>query len=404
MAIATDTFTRTVSGGWGTADSGGAWTVTNGTYFTVNGSQGVISAHAGSTTYARLGSVSSTSTDVYATVSPAAIPVSGNLYMYVHSRSISDSSSGTTSYGAIVQVTAPGAVSAIIRVNGTGVLSSGTLFTASGGDTFNVRVRTTGTSPTTISAKVWKSGTSEPSAWSVSTTDSTSGLQTSGAVSVGSYMSSTVTNGPVNLSWDALTVSDVSQAPSVSAGANSTGTVGVSATLNGTATAAAGATISSTTWSCTAYPGGTAPTITGGTTLTPSFTPGTGGTYTFQLTATDSNTNTASASTQVVVSASSPPTAAATVTSNIARIDATGSTPSVNGDTLSYAISPTTGTSQPAAGVFLAPMGTTAVTYTVTVTEVGNGTSSTVTVSVPAVSTSAAVVATSKVRVAGAWT
>ena len=50
------------------------------------------------------------------------------------------------------------------------------------GDTLLLRLQVTGTNPTTIRAKVWKSGAAEPSAWQVSTTDTTAKLQAAGAV------------------------------------------------------------------------------------------------------------------------------------------------------------------------------------------------------------------------------
>ena len=43
---------------------------------------------------------------------------------------------------------------------------------------------------TTLSAKLWRVGTTEPSAWAATVTDATAGLQSGGSVGINSYMSS----------------------------------------------------------------------------------------------------------------------------------------------------------------------------------------------------------------------
>lgn len=72
------------------------------------------------------------------------------------------------------------------------------------GDRLNVRVQAVGSSPTTVRAKVWKVGTTEPAAWQRSVTDNTAGLQAPGHVGFGSYLSSSATNGPITLAVDQL--------------------------------------------------------------------------------------------------------------------------------------------------------------------------------------------------------
>ena len=59
---------------------------------------------------------------------------------------------------------------------------------------------------TTVRDKVSKTGTTEPSAWLRSVTDSTAGLQAAGHVGFGSYVSSAATNGPVTVAVDQLVV------------------------------------------------------------------------------------------------------------------------------------------------------------------------------------------------------
>lgn len=80
----------------------------------------------------------------------------------------------------------------------------------------------------------------------------------------------------------------VNAPPVVSAGADKTVSVGSVVSQTGTATDADG-TIASTVWSFDTYPSslGSAPTLTGGSTLNASFTPTVAGLYTLRLTATD---------------------------------------------------------------------------------------------------------------------
>jgi len=52
---------------------------------------------------------------------------------------------------------------------------------------YRVRMRVTGTNPTTIKIKVWLDGGAEPASWQVSVSDSTAGLQAAGVTGVSSY-------------------------------------------------------------------------------------------------------------------------------------------------------------------------------------------------------------------------
>ena len=64
------------------------------------------------------------------------------------------------------------------------------------------RATRSGTS-TSLTGKLWRSGTTEPANWQVSATDSTAALQADGGIGVSSYMSSSATTG-VTLSVDDL--------------------------------------------------------------------------------------------------------------------------------------------------------------------------------------------------------
>ena len=65
------------------------------------------------------------------------------------------------------------------------------------GDVIHVRMQTYGTGTTTVRTKVWLGSAGEPSAWTVSATDSYAALQSPGSVGLTAYVSGTTTNFPV---------------------------------------------------------------------------------------------------------------------------------------------------------------------------------------------------------------
>ena len=74
------------------------------------------------------------------------------------------------------------------------------------GAKLKVRLQVTGANPTTVRARAWLSTQTEPSTWTVSATDSTSGIQSAGAVGFVGYMSSSTTNAPITVTFDDLVV------------------------------------------------------------------------------------------------------------------------------------------------------------------------------------------------------
>ncbi|TFV98928.1 PKD domain-containing protein [Leifsonia flava] len=207
ITYASDAFARTVANGFGTADTGGAWTLSGAsTAFQVAGGVGVIRhAKAGGTLDAYLPSATSTTTDLLYRISADKPATGGGIYIVTHGRRIV----GVGSYRAQAIIKSTGQVTlALTRENPIGVgatiqaavLVPGVAFAA--GDQLLVRMRVTGTSPTTIQARIWESGTPEPSVWHRSITDSTGPLQAAGSTGVSTYVSSSATNAPVVLSVD----------------------------------------------------------------------------------------------------------------------------------------------------------------------------------------------------------
>ena len=115
---ASDAFSRTTSNGWGSADSGGAWTTASGSLVTVGGGTGNMSMPtAGSGPSAFLNAVSSTDTDVRVTATTDKAPTGGGIYLSVIGRRVV----GAGDYRAKVRLLANGQVSlALIRTSGAG--------------------------------------------------------------------------------------------------------------------------------------------------------------------------------------------------------------------------------------------------------------------------------------------
>jgi hypothetical protein len=201
-----------VSNGWGTAPTGGAWTVTStAANYAVNGSAGTIVNPTGAGRLAYLASVAAPAADAVVSFGLDKLANGSGTYLMTHARRIT----GQGSYAAKSQVTSTGSVTiGLIRTNSAGTETSiqgaTTIpgLTYAVGDKLTVRVQTLQTSPTTttIQAKVWKTGGTEPTAWQRTTTDSTAGLQAAGHVAFGSYVSSAATNGPVTVAVDQLVV------------------------------------------------------------------------------------------------------------------------------------------------------------------------------------------------------
>jgi PKD repeat protein len=197
-----DGFNRTVRGGWGSAEVGGAWsTVGTSTQFSVNPGGGVLAlSKAGAQLEGYVGP-SRSDADVTEVLSASVVPVGGPLYLTVAGRRVS----AGNAYSAKVLVNANGSVT--LRLSGTAggvdktlagaVTVPGLTYTA--GTSLSARVQVFGTSPTTVRAKVWRTNQTEPSTWQLSATDSQAALQTGGTVGLTAYLSSAATNPPVSV-------------------------------------------------------------------------------------------------------------------------------------------------------------------------------------------------------------
>ena len=194
---ATDAFGRTAANGLGTADTGGAWTVTGGAAnFSVGSGAASLKAPLGGTLTGYLNGVSTTDSDVRAQLSIDKVPTGTGTYASVYGRTV-----GTGTYGAKLRFYPTGAVT-LQASGGSAIVLPG--LTYSPGEQLQVRVQVTGTSPTTTRAKVWRVGELEPTTWQVSGTDSAAAMQAAGGVAIQLYLPTSATNAPVTGRFDNL--------------------------------------------------------------------------------------------------------------------------------------------------------------------------------------------------------
>ena len=208
-----DSFNRSVTGGLGVADVGGAWsTVGNQAQFSVAPGGGVLAlASAGASLEGFVGPARSDA-DVVEVLSASKLPVGGPLYLSVAGRRVS----ANNYYSVKVLINANGSVTALLTGTAGGVSKTlagavtvpGLTYTA--GMSLSVRVQVFGTNPTTVRARVWRTAQAEPSTWQLTSTDAQAALQASGAVGTTAYLSSAATNAPI-----AVTVTSLTAKPSV---------------------------------------------------------------------------------------------------------------------------------------------------------------------------------------------
>ncbi len=203
VTLASDDFNRTLASGWGSADLGGAWsTGASLSNFSVGSGAGTIKmAAAGSGPSIYLNSVSSNDTDLQLQVATDKVATGNGAYLSAVVRKVA----GVGDYRAKVRFMPNGVMRlAITYVSAANVETAlapettvpGLTYTLA--DTLEVRVRATGTGPTALLAKVWKTGATEPG-WLLSGTDGLAGMQVAGGIGTVVYLSSTSTNAPVLL-------------------------------------------------------------------------------------------------------------------------------------------------------------------------------------------------------------
>lgn len=199
-----DTFDRTVSGSWGSADVGGAWSA-SGSRFAV--SPGSATVDADSTSPTAFLSTPIQDVDAVVKVTPpglgSAFSVTGIL--------VRGSAAGAYKLGVYdAQGNNGGDYSVqLVRTTDNGSIVPDSATSIPGGTPVWLRLQAQGTFPTTLRWRVWADGTPEPTAWIGSTTDAASSLQQAGQVGVVAYQSS----GAVPFAFGALWASTLTSPP-----------------------------------------------------------------------------------------------------------------------------------------------------------------------------------------------
>lgn len=193
-AVVTDSFDRLETSGWGTAPTGGAWTVSDAGQTSVTLGVAHVTAIRPGQGVTTQSTATSADTDATVTFSVPQLPTGGGEYIGLVLRRQADD----THYLAKVRITSTGTLSVgLSRMRGgveTVLGASTTLATpVAAGQQISLEGQVTGSSSVALAARAWPASSTAP-AWQSSATDtSTSRISTAGAVGTWSYNSGSAT-------------------------------------------------------------------------------------------------------------------------------------------------------------------------------------------------------------------
>ncbi|MFF8408974.1 hypothetical protein [Streptomyces omiyaensis] len=198
--VVEDRFDRTVSSGWGTADSGQPWTRAGGgaADFSVGSGVGVHTANTRNVLRATTVPVPVADIDVRSDCSMSQVPAGGSAEIFLMARRLGSSDF----YSARLLVAAGGAITLSLRKLVAGVdtqlATYATGLTLAAGAWYTLRLAVSGS---TLQAKVWPAVEGEPPLWQLTTTDTS--LTQLGLVGVRSLLATATTNVlPVEFRFD----------------------------------------------------------------------------------------------------------------------------------------------------------------------------------------------------------
>lgn len=212
QTFALDTFSRTLSNGFGTADRGGTWTpLSSSSLFSAAGGTGNIRMQTPGSGPA-ISLTGMEQRDVAATidVSLDKPPTGGGVYSTLFVRR-----SGANDYRLKLRTLPEGSYLLLARLtNGQEVILGSQYLPLSyqPGTEVRMSLSVEGEGDSLLAGKAWLVGQPEPG-WQVQVSDSTAANQVAGAVGLQSYLSGSSTNAPVMASWDDLTVRSVGSTP-----------------------------------------------------------------------------------------------------------------------------------------------------------------------------------------------
>ena len=206
-----DTFTRSVSNGWGTAETGGIYGISTASDYNVTSSAGTIRTGANVTKVANSATISVQDTQHLVRVKAGTAPAGGNMSVSIVARNIGVNNNYYR--GKLIFATNQQMYINFSRLtNGveTDLASNTTLSDTFVMDTYYwIKFQVEGTSPTNLRIKVWQDGSAEPSSWGKTAKNSQPELQTNGYVGLQTYVSSISTVAPVLYTFDDYAVTDI---------------------------------------------------------------------------------------------------------------------------------------------------------------------------------------------------
>ncbi len=197
--LATDAFGRVLTNAWGTADTGGPWTLSGtASAFSVAGGAGVVAIGPGSTREARLAGVSTSNAVVTVRISADAAAAGGAASTTVIGRLV-----GTSTYAARLRLE-PGGVIRLYLLRDEVALAGSYVLPGAyvPGEAIMLRLSVRGTSPTALGAMIWRASGTQPANWQLQATDATAAMQTAGIVTLKSSISSSSTVATTRIRYD----------------------------------------------------------------------------------------------------------------------------------------------------------------------------------------------------------
>jgi hypothetical protein len=210
---ASDTFSRHVTDGWGSASIGGAYRLVGpAADFAADGATGtIILTTPGTARLTYLPDVSVLNVDVKFRVQTDKPAAGGGQIASFVARYLDNGSA----YLGRLRLASDGSIrlQAVQEANNTSHLLGAEREVLGLANEANraiwVRGQVVGINPTTIRLKAWPDGQPEPFIWAYSITDASPSQQAAGAVGLRAYLSSTATNAPVRFSFDELRVTNI---------------------------------------------------------------------------------------------------------------------------------------------------------------------------------------------------